>query len=254
MNLGGMAKHVERLVADNASLILTSVGVTGVITTAILTAKATFKAAVVLEEVRKDILIEEDRVPETKEVVKALWKLYMPPVASAALTVVAIIGTHHVGARKAAALASAYTIVDRTFTEYRAKIVETMGDKKEQGVRDALAQDRVNNQPITSREVIILEESVLFFDGWSGRYFESNMETVRRAVNDINHKINHDFYATLTDFYDLIELRPTTESDYIGWNTDRMIGLSYSGVLIEGKPAISIEFTVLPSKTHFSMH
>jgi hypothetical protein len=242
-SLGEFAKRAERLIVNNSPVILTAIGVAGTLTTAYLTGKATFKAAKILEEneIRLDPL-------EAKEKVQLVWRLYIPAATTALLTVSAIISANRVGSRRAAALAAAYSLSEKAFEEYRSKIVDRLGEKKEQAIRDEIAQERVDRDPVGNREVILAGEgSVLCYEAYTGRYFLCDMETLRKAQNDINHQVIHDSYASLSDLYDEIGLPHTANSEEVGWNADRLLDLRFSAVLTDtGKPCISVEYDVSP--------
>jgi hypothetical protein len=240
-----LAKRLAKLTADNSPAIFTALGVAGALTTAYLTGKATIKAMKIVQH--------EERIRElpdgpitNQQVVSLVWKQYIPPAGSAVVTIACIILANRIGSRRAAALAAAYAISERGFAEYKAKVIEKLGEKKEQGVRDEIAQDRVNKNPFND-VFIVGEGQVLCYDSYTGRYFLSDMETIRRAVNDINHQINADFYASLSDFYALIGLPRTSMSDNMGWNADQLLEVTYSAVLSEaGKPCVAIDFRVEP--------
>jgi hypothetical protein len=246
--LTDFGRRVPKLIVDNSPAILTAIGVTGALTTAYLTGRATFKAADLIFEAQLERGYEEPL--ELKEKVQLCWKAYIPAAASAVLTVAAIVTSNRVGARRAAALASAFAITEKAFDEYRAKVVEKLGEKKEEAVRAEIAQDRINKSPIGDREVIVTGNgSVLCFDGYSGRYFLSDMETIRKAENDINWQVIHDMYASLSDLYELLGLAPTTVSDEVGWNVDKQLTIKVtSGVteVLPQKPFLFLDYTTTP--------
>jgi len=250
--LGDLMKRFEKLVVDNSPTILTAIGVTGTLTTAYLTAQATFKAAelIYLEEVRRVKLREQgDESPGyllPKDAVKLVWKLYIPTLGTAALTMTAIICSNRINSRRAAAVAVAYSITEKAFAEYRDKVVEKIGEKKEEALRSELAQARVDRDPVGNATVIIGEGRVLCYEEFTGRFFYSDMEALRRAENDINAQVINDSYAALSDLYDLLNLPHTSESSEVGWNLDRLLKLEFSPLISEGRPCISVGFSVKP--------
>ena len=241
--LGELAKRFEKLVLDNSPAILTAIGVTGALTTAYLTGRASLKAAQILDENESnhDLLEVKDKVALT-------WKLYIPAAGTAVLTVAAIIGANRIGSRRAAALAVAYSVSEKAFEEYRQKVVERLGEKKEQAFRDEMAQERISRDPIGNQTIIITGRgNVLCYEEFTGRYFHSDMETLRKAQNDINEQVINDSYASLSDLYSLLGLPQTTNSDEIGWNLDKLLKLTYSYVPAEDDtPCLSVGFTTAP--------
>ena len=83
------------------------------------------------------------------------WRYYVPTAIMGGLTIACIIGANSINLRRNAALAGAYSLTEAALKEYQAKVIETIGDKKEQAIRDDIAKDRVKEHPLGEREVII---------------------------------------------------------------------------------------------------
>ncbi|WP_254556795.1 DUF6353 family protein, partial [Salmonella enterica] len=80
--------------------------------------------------------------------------------------------------------------------------IETLGEKKEKQIREEIDKDRIKKNPVGKSEVIITGNGkTLCYDHTSGRYFESDMETIKRAVNTINKQMLDEMYVSLNDFY-----------------------------------------------------
>ena len=254
MTLSNLAKRVEKLITDNSPVILTAIGVAGTITTAYLTGKASFKAAEILDHER-NYVSDSPGMLELREKVNLTWKLYIPAIGTGILTCACIVGANRIGSRRAAAMAAAYSLSERAFSEYKEKVVERIGDIKEQKIRDEIAQDRVYRNPVSSREVIITGNGdVLCYDSITGRYFNSNVESIRKAVNDTNHQILNDMYASLNDFYQKIGLPMTPYANEVGWNVDRLLEINFSTVLSEdGRPCISLDYPLAPIRECFRL-
>lgn len=252
MTLSELIKRSGKLAIDNSPTILTAIGVTGTLTTAFLTGRASLKAGALLSVRAIDHIHNDEPMPDWKEFTKTYWKLYIPAALAASATVAVIIAANRVGSRRAAALAAAYSFSEKAFEKYREKVVETIGAKKEQGVQDELARDRIAANPLGSREVIIIggAES-LCHDAFSGRYFTSDVETLHRAENDTNRQILHDGYASLTDLYYRIGLSPTAMSDEVGWTSDVGVDMKFSYIPTDdGRPCLSINFTAGPIRNY----
>ena len=253
MRFSDLLKQAERLIVNNSPVILTAIGVAGTLTTAYLTGKATFKAAEEIEDHEWPIAGSRKDIP-IRDKINLVWKLYVPAAGTAALTVAAIVCANRISGRRAAALAAAYSISERAFDEYKTKVIEKMGEKKEQAVRDEIAQDRVNRHPVSTSEVIIIGNSdVLCYDIYTGRYFTSSVEKIRGAQNTINERLIHDHYASLTDFYDIIGLPATKVSDEVGWNLDFMLKVDVTSTAIsdDGRPCLVMNFDVSPARQFF---
>lgn len=258
MTITEILKRTEKLVADNSPTILTAIGVTGALTTAYLTGKATFKAAKLLDEQETILMSYEKKPPMTnRDKIDLVWKLYIPAAGVATITVFSIVGANRIGTRRAAAMAAAYSLSEKAWGEYKEKVVEKLGVQKEQQARDELAQERVDRNPVSSREVIITGGGeVLFYDDISGRYFKSTVETLRKAQNDLNESIlgNMSGAASLYDFYELIGLPTTPFSTEVGWNTDNLLELNLTGTTIseDGQPCIALSYAYFPVRDYES--
>jgi ACT domain-containing protein len=248
-----MMKRVEKLTIDNSPSILTAIAATGVVTTAFLTGKASISAYREMAEEQA----ATTEILENKEVVRLVWKNYIPPVISGTLTIAAVITANRVGNRRAAAVATAYSISERAFSEYREKVVEKIGEKKDRTIRDEIAQDHVTKNPPDEKTVIITARvgNVLCYDMFTGRYFNSCMETLKQAENSINHDIIHNGYASLSDFYDEIGLGATSFSDEVGWSGGNLMEVIFSTTLADdNKPCITLDFNLSPNRNfqHFA--
>lgn len=250
----------------SSTTILTGMGVSGVVTTAYLTGRASFKAAEIIEKDRasrkeKHLPISKDLVSDSsfdldfKEKAKLIWPLYVAPVSVGATTITAIVMANHVASKKIAALAVASGISDRALQEYKAKVIEKLGEKKEMTIRDEIAQDRVN--ATANKEVLVIGAGdVLCFDMMTGRYFQSTVEKIRQAENKINYEILNHMYASLSSFYDLIDIPPTPYSDTVGWNglTDRFEVLFSTVMSPDQRPCIAIDFTIPPTAEYTKLY
>lgn len=252
MDFKPFIKRTELLLAENASTILTSVGIVGTVATAVLTGRATFKAAEVIAEKEENrfetLVVDEVALLTKREQFKLVWPLYIPAVSVGTITVTSIFFANRITTKKAAALAAAYGISEKAFSEYKEKVVEQLGGKKEIALRDQIAQDRVTKDPVDGREIILVGTGdVLCYDAYSGRYFQSTIENIKKAENKVNYEILHHMYASLSMFYDEIGIPPTSISDDLGWNSDHILDVTYSSTLSsDGRPCISIDFGVAP--------
>lgn len=245
MTLKSLIHGTGKLVQDNSPAILTGLGMVGAVSSVYLTGKATFKAAEILSK-------EDPSKRNLKSDAKAVWKLYIPAGSTLLVTLGSVFAANRIGSRRTAALAMVYGLSEKAFDEYKTKMIEKLGEHKEQTARDEIAQERLNNDPLSSKEVLITGNGdVLFYDAITGRYFNSNMEAVRKAQNDLNYIILNDMYASLGDFYGMIGLPRTPYSEEVGWNADRMLEIDFSTVLSEdGKPCISIDYRVTPIREY----
>jgi hypothetical protein len=250
------AHQVKFLVNNNSTTILTAVGVVGTVSTAVLTGRASFKAAKLIDEEKAVQFAlwregESDIPPaEPTKLTKTrwVWKLYIPPVGVGVTTVASIIMANKISSKKIAALGVAAGISERALQEYKAKVVEKLGERQSTNIRDEIAQDRVTNNPPKSGEVIMVGAGqVLCYDMLTGRYFNSTVEDIKRAENKVNYELIHYMSCSLSHFYDEIGLPPTPYTDSVGWNTTNHMEVKFSTVMSEDqRPCIAIEFSNPP--------
>lgn len=247
MNLSNIIRRTEKVLRANSPAILTSLGVSGTLTTAYLTARASFKAVRVIDlEQRRLDLNEKSHPLDNKEKAQLVWKLYIPPVLSSTITVACIIGGARIGTKRTAAAYSLLTVSEQAFVEYKEKVIEQIGERKEQKVRDEIAQDRVNQTSPQAGVVIVSAGQVLCHEMHTGRYFNCDIETMRKAQNTINAQLIREMDASLSDFYYLVGLPPTSYSSSTGWNSSKMLELNFSTVLSDdGRPCLSFEYNYI---------
>lgn len=248
MTIADLARRAGRLAINNSPTILTSIGVVGAITTAYLVGKATYQVAetiTVEEHTQQAILTPRERIDFVRD--QGLWKLYIPAAGMCVATVACIIGANHIGSRRAAGLAAATTILEKTLEEYKDKVVEKFGEKKAEQVRDEIHQDRVNATYSDDVRLFGVSEGELCYDSYGGQYFLGSVEGINAAINSLNNTMNHDGYATLADLYRLLEMEVPTFSESIGWNHDRLVEARISSALAHGsRPVIVMGFSHEP--------
>ena len=245
-NATKLVKRVTTSISKRSPEILTGIGIAGMVTAGVLAVKATPKAMLLLEEAEK-----EKNEPLTKmEVVKTTWKPYIPAAVTAMASVTCLIGASSVNLRRNAALTAAYKLSETALTEYKDKVVETIGEEKEKVIREKVAEDKIKKQPVNNNEVIITEKgNTLCFDSISGRYFRSDMDIIKKAENELNRRMLSDMYISLNEFYDELGLDHISIGDELGWNIDDgLIKLEFSSHLAsDGTPCVVVEYGIAPN-------
>jgi hypothetical protein len=225
LNLTKIASGLRKAIGKHSPEILTGIGIAGMITTTVLAVRATPKALRLIEDANVE---KEDRLgthsppPLTPiEIIKATWKCYVPAAVTGCLSAACLIGASSVNLRRNAALATAYALSESALKEYRGKVADIIGEKKERTVREAIAKDRIDRDPVSGKEVIITEKgNTLCYDALSGRYFKSDIEKLKKAVNELNRTMLTDMYISVNDFYYEIGLSNTKVGKDLGWHID----------------------------------
>ena len=233
-----------RFITKYAPTILTSVGVAGVLSTAVLSARASMQANDLIR--RKELVL--DRTLTRAESFKLCWKLYIPTAVVAVSTGAAVIFSHGVHSKRNAALVGLYTLSETTFNQYKGRVKEIIGQHDERKIRDAVTQKALDDNPVAKNTVVFTSRGqTLCYDSMSGRYFNSDLESIFKAQNTINAKIIQFNDMPLNEFYSVIGLKPTTLGDIVGWNTDHMLEINPDAMLSdEGQPCIVLNYNVHP--------
>lgn len=226
--------------------ILTGFGLAGLLGAIPLAVIGTVKACKLVEAHKKRT---KKAVLEKKEVVKITWKCYIPTAISMAAGTACVICGGTVNQRRNKALATALSLSESALRTYQEKVIETIGEKKEQAVRDEISKDRLMQSPVVNKEVIITGKGdTLCYDPVSDRYFSGDIEKIRRAENELNQELYSSMYVSLSEYYYKIGLRPTSISDDLGWNIDDgPIRFDFSSQLAsDDRPCLVINYHVAP--------
>lgn len=238
---------------DHFPEFLTGFGISEMFCGACMAVVATPKAIESINAERERLGKEKLSVIET---VKVTWKHYIPAVFVGAAGTVCIMKGYSINAKRTAALATALSITDTAYREYRDKVVEVIGTEKEQEVRDKVAQDMPKADidesgviPYRGEVVVTSDDSQLCYDTAFGRYFMSNKNRIKAAENEINRRLLSEDRVSLNEFYDELGLPPVDMGDELGWSASRE---GFVDILIghwlseDGRPCIAISYRVSP--------
>lgn len=241
-------KSARLFMTKHSPEILTGIGIAGMITTTVLAVKATPKALRLLEEKQDNQL--EKLTPI--DVVKTTWKCYIPAAVTGVASITCLVGASSVSVKRNAALATAYQLSTTALNEYKAKVVETIGEKKEQAIREKIDKDHVDNNPVSQNTVIVTKKgSTLCMDGFSKRYFESDIEDLHKSINRLNAMLVREGEVCLNDLYDELGLDHSEVGYNVGWNINRLgrelVDLGTSAQIADdGRPCIVINCNPAP--------
>lgn len=209
-----MNKLVHRAslyVRRNAPTILTCVGGIGVVATSVMAVKATPKALRLLEEAKAE---KGDDLTKL-EVVATAGPAYIPAAITGVATIACIFGANILNQRQQASLASAYALIDNSYKEYKKKVEELYGKEADAQVKKEIAKDKHKKADIQEED-----GKLLFYDEFSGRFFNATMEDVLRAEYHVNREIDNLGWATLNEFYLKAGLEPIEGGFDVGWTEE----------------------------------
>lgn len=241
MKLGKLLQETGKQISKRSPEILIGVGIAGMVGSTVYAVKATPKAMILLDQKKSELQTRELK-PTT--IVKTTWKCYAPSIILSGLSTVCIIagcGEFH---KRNVALATAVSISQSALNDYKDKIVEVVGSDKAKEVSKAVAAKKVKEHPSSDEEVIFTGNGDdLCYDMISGRYFKGSINTVERAVNEMNRIINQDGSVSLNDLYYEIGLPPIRMGEVLGWSNDYgLIDPTFTSELTrDNKPCIVVD-------------
>ena len=93
----------------------------------------------------------------------------------------------------------------------------------------------------------------LCLDRWTGRYFHSSPESIKRAFNEISYQCQCDDYVTLNELYDRLNIPEIKMGEILGWTSENrrkgIVDISFTATVNEHEQPVLVlqyEVEVLP--------
>lgn len=258
MNIGTLLTGLRDAAIKNSPTILTAIGATGTLVTAVLASKGTVTAIRLLDEEVENRRLElpEEEAKEyslrdvpVQDIVEKTWQCYIPAIATGLVTIACVVGANHISLRRQAALVSLYSLAEKVAKEYEQKVVEVVGQKQADKIKEEIVQDKMDETPVSQTMVFHSGNgTTLFFDKMSGRYFYDDLERVRKIENDFNKDILSNGFKLLNEFYDELGLEHVKMGDMLGWGSDYgFLEIKYVPKIADnGQPCIALDYKVEP--------
>lgn len=235
--------------------ILVVAGVAGAIGSAVMACRATTKLSGVLEESKEQLdqiheyvetegfsekYTEEDSKKDLAIVYAKsalnVTKLYAPAVAVGAVSIAAILGGHNILRKRNIALAAAYTTIDKSFKDYRGRVVERFGKELDRELKynikakevEETVVDENGKEKTVKKTVDVVDPSMYsdyarFFDdgctGWE-KDAEFNLMFLRRQQDYANELLQSKGHLFLNEVYDMLGIPRTKAGQVVGWIYD----------------------------------
>jgi len=244
----------------NSPTILTTLGIAGFISTVVMAVRATPKVV--------EVLYQEDNFKREQfnrifvengphvypgltniEKVELTWKYYLPSVLMGATSIACIVASTSINNRRNVALTSLLAVAESTLKDYQAKVIETIGEKKEKKIKEELAEDGLKKNPINQNAIIVSGlGDTLCQDQYTGRYFKGDVENIRKVVNDFNRRLLTEMRISLNDLYSDLGLDRVDGGEYIGWDIEKgLVDIEFYAKLASGNvPCVVVSFTKKP--------
>ena len=235
--------------------ILIVAGVAGAVTSAVMACKATTKLNDILEESKEQVdkiheaIEHPENLPEeyteedgkkdltivyTQTAVKLL-KLYGPSIVLGGLSITAILTSNNIMRKRNIAIAAAYTAVDKSFKDYRGRVVERFGKDldrelryniKKEEVEETIVDEKTGKEKTIKKTIDVandVSEFAKFFDdgctGWT-KDPELNLAFLLKQQAFANDKLKANGYLYLNEVYDMLGIPRTKAGQIVGWIYD----------------------------------
>lgn len=226
--------------STNSPAILTGLGITGTVATAVATGKAVWS----LRDIDENITLKD---------IAGKWKTFIIPVVLASGTILCFIGLNTKYGRMLAAVTSLATLKEQELIDTKNSMNKLFkkGDVekvKQENAKEVLAR---NPQPDEAFVIHTNNGNDLFFDPLSGRYFRSSMEHVQKGINEVNEQLNNGNFVALNELYqywniyeidlgDILFMNPSSDPAYHLEILD--IDLHQSHVTSKGEAAVVLQW------------
>lgn len=247
---------IKNGLSKRSPLIMTALGIAGSIGAVATAFKVAPKAADVLKQVKENNPdLSKGRLlwEETKAVAPLVW----PTVVMEATSIGCALCSYKINTKRLSTLAAAYALSESRFSDYQNQVIKQIGKTKEQKVRDAVDAEHVQERPLgKNNEVVLLPNETLCYDSLSGRYFKSDMESLKRIENALNQRLQTEMYISLNEFYYELQIPEIELGDELGWNIrESLIHLDFSSTVAEnGQPVLVVNYRVAPRYNFADLH
>ena len=247
---------VKGKVEKHSPEILMGVGVVGVVTGTVMACRATLKLNDILEEAQetRDKIKEvasnpdyEDKYTEedAKKDLAVIYiqtgvkvaKLYAPAVAVGVAGVGCVLASHDIMKKRNVALSAAYLTVDKSFKEYKQRVIDRVGEEVEKEIRYGIKAEEIietvtdeeGNETTVSETVKTMNPTLYsdyarFFDEASPCWQndpEYNLMFLRAQQQYANDLLRAKGRLFLNDVYDMLGIEKTKAGQIVGWVYDR---------------------------------
>jgi hypothetical protein len=236
-----------RMVLKKSPEILTAVGIGGFVASIYSTVKGTVSICTYLQN-------DDGSFPKLKDlkpidIEEIILPAVLPPFLLAGGSIFCIVYAQRIGARRQLVLASLYGIAQESLEKYQQKVRETIGERKESNIKEAIYQDQINKNPPPNALIIQDTTQTLCLDVLSGRYFLSSIEKIKAIQNEFNRRLMTDMYITLNDLYSDLGLDGLKDGDLKGWSIENgLLEFNFDAKLTaNGQPCVVVDYKITPN-------
>ena len=256
-SVNGVASKAVMKLKKHSPEILVVAGIAGTVVSAVLACKATTKVAEILDETKGTLDIirdgmetgaingheytNEDGKKDTVEVYAQtgmkLAKLYGPAIILGTLSITSILASNNILRKRNVALGAAYAAIDKSFKEYRGRVIERFGEQVDTELKYGIKAkkfEEIEVDPETGKEkkvkktVMVADPNLqsdyaVYFDSKS-RNYETNPDYNRMFLKAqqafANDKLQTRGHLFLNEVLDDLDLPRTPAGQIVGWTKD----------------------------------
>lgn len=236
--------------------ILIVAGIAGVVTSAVMACKATTKINDILDQTKEEVgkvndALANEKIPEdvySKEDAKKdlaiiyiqtgvkLAKLYGPSLILGALSITSILASNNILRKRNVALAAAYATIDKSFKEYRGRVIERFGKDLDRELKYNIKAKEIsettvdeNGKETTVTKTVPVVESEepsdyarFFCEGCAGwtKDPEMNLVFLKQQQNWANELLKTRGHLFLNEVYDMLGIERSKAGQVVGWVYD----------------------------------
>lgn len=288
-SVNGVASKTVMKLKKHSPEILVVAGIAGTVVSAVLACKATTKVAEILDETKGtlDTIHEgmetgaingqeyttedgkKDTVVVYAQTGMKLAKLYGPAIILGTLSITSILASNNILRKRNVALGAAYAAIDKSFKEYRGRVIERFGDQVDTELKYGIKAkkfEEIEVDPETGKEkkvkktVMVADPNLqsdyaVYFDSKS-RNYETNPDYNRMFLKAqqafANDKLQTRGHLFLNEVLDDLDLPRTPAGQIVGWTKDGPDGyVNFRIVEVEREtedgrhePALLLDFNV----------
>ena len=250
MNLKATIKILEHTIAKNSPTILSGMAMAGTIITGVLAVKAGKDA----QKKHEDLIVNKPDATKT-DIILAEAPCYILPTIWGGVTIFCIFGANKVNAKRIAVLGSMLAASNQKVIDYKKAIDDMLPKSKAIAIKDAVLQKEVDRASSKEDTPVVFTGNgeYLCYDPQSGRFFRSDMESVRRAVNNLNEQLLREMFVTLNDFYYELKIPPIKLGNELGWNSQKGLADIRFGTMTndKGEPCLTLDYDVTQTGCDF---
>lgn len=253
----GIASKTMMKLKKHSPEILVVAGIVGTVASAVIACKATTKVGEIIGEA-KDTLDtihngaetgsingqeytaedgKKDTVVVYAQTGMKLAKLYAPAIILGTLSVTSILASNNILRKRNVALGAAYAAIDKSFKEYRGRVVERFGEQVDTELKYGIKAkkfEEIEVDPETGKEkkvkktVMVADPNLqsdyaVYFDSKS-RNYETNPDYNRMFLKAqqafANDKLQTRGHLFLNEVLDDLDLPRTPAGQIVGWTKD----------------------------------